>query len=74
MRDQLREFANEVTQFFEEAEKIIASHPAQSVIGALLIGILIGRLLRDLKIEVLNGQQAVTHYQTVGPARNRCGL
>jgi ElaB/YqjD/DUF883 family membrane-anchored ribosome-binding protein len=48
MRDQRRELANEVTQFFEEAEKNIASHPAQSVIGAVLVGILIGRLLRPL--------------------------
>jgi hypothetical protein len=27
------------------AEKGIAAHPAQSVVGALLVGILIGRLL-----------------------------
>ncbi len=43
--DQLRELANEVTHVFEEAEKNIAAHPAQSVIGALIAGILIGRLL-----------------------------
>ena len=35
----------EVTGFFEEAEKSIATHPAQSVVGGLLVGILIGRLL-----------------------------
>jgi hypothetical protein len=45
LRDQLHELANEVTSFFEEAEKGIAAHPTQSVIGAMLVGILIGRLL-----------------------------
>ena len=45
LRDQLREFANELTNFFDEAERNIAAHPSQSVIGALLVGILIGRLL-----------------------------
>lgn len=45
LRDQLGQLANEVTGFFEEAEKNIAAHPTQSVIGALLVGILIGRLL-----------------------------
>ena len=46
LRQQLRELADEVTRFFEEAEKNISAHPAQSVVGALLVGILIGRLLR----------------------------
>jgi ElaB/YqjD/DUF883 family membrane-anchored ribosome-binding protein len=45
LRDQLRELTKEVTSFFEEAEKSISTHPAQSVIGAMLVGILIGRLL-----------------------------
>ena len=45
LRDQLRELTNEVTHFFEEAEKNISAHPVQSVVGALLVGILIGRLL-----------------------------
>jgi hypothetical protein len=45
LREQLRELMNEVTGFFEEAEKNVAAHPTQSVIGALLVGILIGRLL-----------------------------
>ncbi len=44
-RDQLGELADAVTSFLEEAEKDIAAHPAQSVIGALVVGILIGRLL-----------------------------
>jgi hypothetical protein len=45
LRDQLRDLMSEVTGFFDEAEKGIAAHPAQSVVGALLLGILIGRLL-----------------------------
>ncbi len=45
VRDQLRDLADEVTGFFEEAEKGISAHPTQSVVGALLVGILIGRLL-----------------------------
>jgi len=45
LRDQLGELVDQVTQFFEDAEKNIAAHPAESVIGALLLGILIGRLL-----------------------------
>ena len=43
--DHLHDLTDEVTHFFAEAEKSIAAHPAQSVIGALLVGILIGRLL-----------------------------
>jgi ElaB/YqjD/DUF883 family membrane-anchored ribosome-binding protein len=45
LRDQLHELTSEVTSFFEEAEKSISAHPTQSVVGALLVGILIGRLL-----------------------------
>ena len=45
LRQQLRELVNEVTTFFEEAEKNIAAHPTESVIGALLVGVLVGRLL-----------------------------
>jgi ElaB/YqjD/DUF883 family membrane-anchored ribosome-binding protein len=45
LRDQLGNLVSEVTDFFEEAEKSIAAHPAQSLVGALLAGILIGRLL-----------------------------
>lgn len=43
--EQLRELAREVTSYFEEAEQTIAAHPAESVVSALLVGILIGRLL-----------------------------
>jgi len=45
LRAQLHEFVNEVTKFFDQAEKDIAAHPTQSVIGAMVVGILIGRLL-----------------------------
>ena len=45
LRDQLRQLTSEVTSFFDEAEKSISAHPTQSVVGALLVGILIGRLL-----------------------------
>lgn len=45
LRDQLGELVDQATHFFEDAEKNIAAHPAESVIAALLLGILIGRLL-----------------------------
>jgi len=45
LRQQLRELVNEVTTFFEEAEKNISAHPTESVVGALLVGVFIGRLL-----------------------------
>ncbi len=44
-REQLAELANAVTSFVEDAEKEIAAHPARTVVGALVVGILIGRLL-----------------------------
>ena len=45
LREQLHDFANEVTKFFEEVEKNISAHPTESVVGAMLVGVLIGRLL-----------------------------
>ncbi len=45
LQDRMRQFANELTGLFDEAEKGISAHPTQSVVGALLVGILIGRLL-----------------------------
>ena len=45
LEGQMRQFAHELTELFGEAEKGISAHPAQSVAGALLVGILIGRLL-----------------------------
>jgi len=37
---------NELTEFFEEAEKNIVAHPAATAIGALVVGLIIGRLLQ----------------------------
>jgi hypothetical protein len=45
LQGQKRQFAHELTELFGEAEKGISAHPTQSVAGALLVGILIGRLL-----------------------------
>ena len=39
------ELIKELTGFVEDAEKNIASHPAMSVVAALLLGILIGAAL-----------------------------
>ena len=44
LRDHLHELTKEISGFLEEAENGISAHPKQSVVGALLIGILIGRL------------------------------
>jgi ElaB/YqjD/DUF883 family membrane-anchored ribosome-binding protein len=44
-QSQMHQFAHELTELFGEAEKGISAHPTQSVAGALLVGILIGRLL-----------------------------
>lgn len=45
LHDELHEFVNTITEFFKEAEKDVLTHPTASVIGALVVGILIGRLL-----------------------------
>ena len=45
LQDYLRQFAEDVTELFGEAEQNISAHPTQSVAGALILGILIGRLL-----------------------------
>jgi len=45
LHGQLREFVNEITEFVENAEKNVSAHPTTSVIGAMVVGILIGRLL-----------------------------
>lgn len=45
LHSELRELVNEITEFFAEAEKNIAAHPTAIVIGAMVVGILIGRLL-----------------------------
>jgi ElaB/YqjD/DUF883 family membrane-anchored ribosome-binding protein len=45
LREEIREFIDEATHYFDEAEKNISAHPTASVIGALVVGILIGRLI-----------------------------
>ena len=45
LRKELGEFVDTMTALFEEAEKNVAAHPVASVMGALVVGILIGRLL-----------------------------
>lgn len=45
LQEQLRELVDEVRNFFEEGEKNISAHPTESVLGAMLVGILIGVLL-----------------------------
>lgn len=44
--DQLRNLAREISDFTEETEKSVINHPLTSVLGALVLGILIGRVLR----------------------------
>jgi ElaB/YqjD/DUF883 family membrane-anchored ribosome-binding protein len=43
--DQLRTLASEISAFAEDTEKGVVSHPLTSVLGALVLGILIGRVL-----------------------------
>jgi ElaB/YqjD/DUF883 family membrane-anchored ribosome-binding protein len=45
LHGEFREFLDEATKFFDEAEKNVSAHPAASIVGALVVGILIGRLL-----------------------------
>ena len=42
---QLQDLVDHIKEFAEEAEQNIAEHPTATVVGALLLGILIGRLL-----------------------------
>jgi ElaB/YqjD/DUF883 family membrane-anchored ribosome-binding protein len=42
--DQLHTLAQEISAFAEDTEKGVANHPLTSVLGALALGILIGRL------------------------------
>ena len=45
LRAELREFVNVITESVEEAEKKVSENPTASVVGAMVVGILIGRLL-----------------------------
>lgn len=44
LMDQMRTLAQEISAFAEETEKGVVNHPLTSVLGALALGILIGRL------------------------------
>ena len=44
LMDQMRTLAQEISDFAEETEKGVVNHPLTSVLGALVLGILIGRL------------------------------
>jgi ElaB/YqjD/DUF883 family membrane-anchored ribosome-binding protein len=44
LMDQMRTLAEEISAFAEETEKGVVNHPLTSVLGALVLGILIGRL------------------------------
>jgi ElaB/YqjD/DUF883 family membrane-anchored ribosome-binding protein len=39
-------FVEAIAEFFEEAEKNVSVHPAAHMIGGIVVGILIGRLVR----------------------------
>jgi len=41
----LHEFMDEITKLIEDAEKNVLTHSTASVIGAMIVGILIGRFL-----------------------------
>jgi ElaB/YqjD/DUF883 family membrane-anchored ribosome-binding protein len=43
--EQLRDLLETIKAFAEDAERNVAEHPAASLVGALLLGILIGRLI-----------------------------
>lgn len=43
--EQLRGLAREISDFTEETEKGVVAHPLTSVLAALVLGILIGRVL-----------------------------
>ena len=45
LSEQLRGLVNEIGGFTEQTEKGVAAHPLTSVLGALVLGFLIGRVL-----------------------------
>ncbi|MGD1015146.1 MAG: hypothetical protein ABR863_01715 [Roseiarcus sp.] len=42
---ELREFVDAIKEFAQDAEKSASAHPATTAVGAMVVGILIGRLL-----------------------------
>ncbi len=45
LTDQLRGLAREIADLTEETEKGVVAHPLASVLGALVLGMLIGRMM-----------------------------
>ncbi len=45
LTDQLLALSREISDLAEDTEKSVVSHPLSSVLGALVLGILIGRVL-----------------------------
>jgi ElaB/YqjD/DUF883 family membrane-anchored ribosome-binding protein len=45
LHGELRDLVKLVTEYVEEAETNLAAHPTATVVGALVVGILIGRSL-----------------------------
>lgn len=45
LRSELQEVVNLIKEFVEETEKNASAHPEAAVMGAMVVGILIGRLL-----------------------------
>lgn len=45
MSDQFGQFVDELKGLFDGVDKSISAHPGRSVIGAMIVGIVIGRLL-----------------------------
>jgi ElaB/YqjD/DUF883 family membrane-anchored ribosome-binding protein len=43
--EQLKTLAHEIAEFTEDTEKGVVNHPLTSVLGALVLGLLIGRVL-----------------------------
>jgi len=43
--DQVQTLAREISAFAEEAEKGVLNHPLMSVLGALVLGMLLGRMM-----------------------------
>jgi ElaB/YqjD/DUF883 family membrane-anchored ribosome-binding protein len=43
--EQLRDLIDTIKAFADDAERNVAEHPAASLVGALLLGIVIGRLI-----------------------------
>lgn len=44
--DQLQTLAREISAFADDTEKGVVNHPLVSVLGALVLGVLIGRILQ----------------------------